>query len=85
MFKSLLSSKYTFIGPKIMGLMNRAFSTFDKLRLTTYINITAASMVAEGAHSLGGVGFVLGVTSNLGCAWLDLELHGVTAWVHFYM
>ena len=33
-------------------------------------------MVAEGARSLGRVGFVLGVTSYLGRAWWDLELHG---------
>ena len=33
-------------------------------------------MVAESARICGSVGFMLGVTSYLGCAWCDLELHG---------
>ena len=35
-------------------------------------------MVSEVARICGRVGFVLGVTSYLGRAWWDLELHGVT-------
>ena len=42
----------------------------------------AARMVSQGARSLGGVGFAGVVTSYLGRAWWDLELHGVPAWVH---
>ena len=38
-------------------------------------------MVVESTRICGKVGFVLGVTSYLGRAWWDLELHGVTAWV----
>ena len=42
-----------------------------------HFNISkAASMVAESARICGRVRFVLGVTSYLGCAWWDLELHG---------
>ena len=36
----------------------------------------AASMVVEVSRICGRVGFVLGVTSYLGRAWWDLELHG---------
>ena len=37
---------------------------------------TAASMVVEGARSLGRVRLHGGMTSYLGCAWWVLELHG---------
>ena len=33
-------------------------------------------MVVEVSRICGRVGFVLGVTSYLGHAWWDLELHG---------
>ena len=33
-------------------------------------------MVAEGPRICGRVGFVLGVTSYLGRAWVGFELHG---------
>ena len=38
--------------------------------------VSAASMVAESARICGRVGLHGGMTSYLGCAWWDLELHG---------
>ena len=45
-------------------------------KLSVIVGLIAASMVAEGARICGRVRFVWGVTSYLGLAWCDLELHG---------